>query len=244
MSAATIALAGSAARPGGPALHLDVPDVREAPPPALTHATCRLLNIVVALIGVIVAIPITLAIMILIKATSSGPVFYRQQRVGRDRRVNGSREDDDTHNVGGRPFTILKFRTMRAAGATEPQVWASQGDPRVTRLGRFLRTSRLDELPQFLNVLQGDMNVVGPRPEQVEIARALRRAIPGYADRHRVLPGITGLAQTTLGYDQSLDDVRRKTALDLEYVRQRSPIHDIRIMARTPFVMLGGRGAL
>jgi lipopolysaccharide/colanic/teichoic acid biosynthesis glycosyltransferase len=202
------------------------------------------LNIAVALVGVILAIPITLAIMILIKATSSGPVFYRQQRVGHDRRSNGSRADDDTRNVGGRPFMILKFRTMSAASAAEPPVWASQADPRVTPVGRVLRTTRLDELPQFLNVLQGDMNVVGPRPEQVEIARALRRAIPGYADRHRVLPGITGLAQTTLGYDQSLEDVRRKTALDLEYVRQRSPINDLRIMARTPLVMLGGRGAL
>ena len=227
-------------RPSRPRLHL-VADV--APQATRAHIACRMLNIVVAIIGLVIASPVMLAIGVLIKVTSPGPVFYRQRRVGQDRR-SGSRADDDEHNIGGRPFTIFKFRTMRAARAGGRQVWASRGDPRVTRLGRALRATRLDELPQLVNVLLGDMNVVGPRPEQVEIARELRRKIPGYALRHRVLPGITGLAQTTLGYDQSLDDVRRKIALDLEYVRQRSPINDIRIMAKTPLVMLGGRGAL
>jgi len=227
-------------RPSRPRLHL-VADV--APRDRRAHIACRLLNIAVAIAGLVIASPVMLAIAMLITVTSPGPVFYRQRRVGQDRR-SGSRADDDERNVGGRPFTIFKFRTMRAARAGERPVWASRGDPRVTRLGRALRATRLDELPQLVNVLLGDMNVVGPRPEQVEIARELRSKIPGYALRHRVLPGITGLAQTTLGYDQSLDDVRRKIALDLEYVRQRSPINDIRIMARTPLVMLGGRGAL
>lgn len=227
-------------RPRRPRLHL-VADVARLRTRA--HVACRVLNIAVAVIGLVVASPVMLAIMMLIKLTSGGPVLYRQWRVGHDRRAR-SRDDDDERNVGGRPFTIFKFRTMRATRAGERQVWASRGDPRVTRLGRVLRATRLDELPQLVNVLRGDMNVVGPRPEQVEIARELRRKIPGYALRHRVLPGITGLAQTTLGYDQSMDDVRRKIALDLEYVAQRSPINDIRIMARTPLVMLGGRGAL
>jgi lipopolysaccharide/colanic/teichoic acid biosynthesis glycosyltransferase len=228
------------ARPSRPRLHL-VADVARLDTRA--HIACRMLNIAVAIIGLVVAGPVMLAIAILIKVTSPGPVFYRQRRVGQDRRA-GSRPDDEGNNVGGRPFTIFKFRTMRATRAGERQVWASKDDPRVTRLGRALRATRLDELPQLVNVLIGDMNVVGPRPEQVEIARELCRRIPGYALRHRVLPGITGLAQTTLGYDQSLDDVRRKIALDLEYVAQRSPINDIRIMAKTPLVMLGGGGAL
>jgi lipopolysaccharide/colanic/teichoic acid biosynthesis glycosyltransferase len=243
MTARAIATAQVEERPSRPRLHL-VADVSPRGPRAhVAHVACRVLNVVVALIGLVVASPVMLAIAFLIKATSRGPVLYRQRRVGRDRR-GGPRADDDEHNVGGKPFTIFKFRTMRAARAAEQQVWASRGDPRVTRLGRVLRATRLDELPQLVNVLRGDMNVVGPRPEQVDIARELRRTIPGYALRHRVLPGITGLAQTTLGYDQSLDDVRRKIALDLEYVRQRSPINDLRIMARTPLVMLGGRGAL
>jgi lipopolysaccharide/colanic/teichoic acid biosynthesis glycosyltransferase len=131
-----------------------------------------------------------------------------------------------------------------SASSTERQVWASQSDPRVTPVGRVLRRLRLDELPQLINVLAGDMNVVGPRPEQPDIVRTLRERIDGYAERHRVLPGITGLAQTTLGYDQSIDDVMKKTALDLEYVRRRSAMSDLRIMAQTPFVMLGMRGAL
>jgi lipopolysaccharide/colanic/teichoic acid biosynthesis glycosyltransferase len=113
----------------------------------------------------------------------------------------------------------------------------------VTPIGRILRRFRLDELPQLVNVLRGDMNIVGPRPEQPEIVRELRRRVEGYQDRSCVRPGITGLAQTSLGYDQSIDDVKKKVALDLEYVRHRSAMHDLRIMARTPMVMIGGRGA-
>jgi lipopolysaccharide/colanic/teichoic acid biosynthesis glycosyltransferase len=206
-------------------------------------ALCRLLNFAVALIGVILTMPAMAAIALVIKATSPGPVIYTQPRVGWNRRSRDGRSNDD--RAAGRPFTIYKFRTMRhEAAGKSAQVWASREDPRITKVGRFLRRTRLDELPQLFNVLRGEMNVVGPRPEQPDLFLRLQRQIRDYPERQRVLPGITGLAQITLPYDASLDDVRRKLALDLEYVRRRSPLEDLRIMLRTPMVMVAGRGAV
>lgn len=210
-----------------------------------TSAACRAVNLAVALIALVLVSPALLLIAVLVKLTSPGPVVYRQTRVGLDRRRPGSGREAraSERDAGGRLFTILKFRTMRYCPPHEErQVWASHCDPRVTPLGRVLRRLRLDELPQLMNVLAGDMNIVGPRPEQPDIVRELRRRIDGYAHRHRVLPGITGLAQTTLGYDRTIDDVTRKLALDLEYVRRRSALRDLQIMARTPRVMIGMRG--
>ena len=124
------------------------------------------------------------------------------------------------------------------------QVWASKDDPRITRVGQFLRKYRLDELPQLFNVLRGDMNVVGPRPEQPEIFGQLRTAVEQYVERQRVLPGITGWAQVNHRYDESVEDVQRKVALDLEYIRSRSAVADLKIMALTLPVMVGRRGAI
>ena len=126
----------------------------------------------------------------------------------------------------------------------EGQVWARADDNRITPVGRVLRKLRLDELPQLWNVLRGDMNVVGPRPEQPRIFVALAEQIEGYQRRQRVRPGITGWAQINLAYDRSVDDVRQKLAFDLEYIRNQSALEDLRIMLRTPAVMLGRRGAL
>jgi lipopolysaccharide/colanic/teichoic acid biosynthesis glycosyltransferase len=131
---------------------------------------------------------------------------------------------------------------MEVARETSPQVWARPDDPRVTSIGRVLRKFRLDELPQLWNVLLGDMNVVGPRPEQPSIFNYLSRQIEGYARRQRVRPGITGWAQINLTYDTSVDDVRQKVAHDLEYIRNQSAIEDLKIMLRTVPVMLGRRG--
>jgi len=122
-------------------------------------------------------------------------------------------------------------------------VWAQQDDPRVTSIGRVLRKLRLDELPQLLNVLRGDMNIVGPRPEQPAIFVYLREQVEGYQRRQRVRPGITGWAQINLAYDQSVEDVRRKVALDLEYIHRQSALEDFKIMCRTLPVMVLGRGA-
>ena len=210
---------------------------------------CRLLNVTVAAIGLVVTLPLMLVIAAAIWLTSGSPVIFTQTRIGLDRRArprrsngNGRRSDD----LGGRPFTIYKFRTMAPpdGSSSAAQVWACPADRRVGPLGRILRTLRLDELPQLVNVLIGDMNIVGPRPEQPMIFARLRREIQGYALRQRVPPGITGWAQVNQGYDRSLSDVRRKVALDLEYIEQRSPLADLAIMVKTIPVMLLGRGAI
>jgi lipopolysaccharide/colanic/teichoic acid biosynthesis glycosyltransferase len=205
----------------------------------------RLLNVLVAAVGIVLALPLMLVIAVLIKLTSRGPVFFTQRRVGLDRRAL-SRAAGNTRrhlDVGGRPFVICKFRTMhcddRAAGT---QVWASPGDPRVTAVGRLLRSCRLDELPQLFNVVKGDMNVVGPRPEQPAIFVQLREQVEGYQRRQRVRPGITGWAQINLSYDRTIDDVRRKVAFDLEYIGRQSGGEDLKIMLRTLPVMLFRHG--
>lgn len=131
---------------------------------------------------------------------------------------------------------IYKFRTMVEDPGTG-QVWAVRDDPRVTTVGRFLRKTRLDELPQLFNVLKGDMNIVGPRPEQPDIFSDLQDAFPSYRKRQEVLPGITGLAQVSAGYDRSMEDVRRKIGFDLRYIQRRSVFRDLTIMARTIPVM-------
>jgi lipopolysaccharide/colanic/teichoic acid biosynthesis glycosyltransferase len=194
----------------------------------------RIFNVLVATVGLIVLAPLMLVIAALVKLTSAGPVFYTQTRVGVDRRA----KDDAGFfrrriDYGGRLFTIYKFRTMYVAAPNAAQVWASKGDPRITPLGRILRKYRLDELPQLINVLRGEMNVVGPRPEQPDIFMELREQIDRYQDRQRVLPGITGWAQVNQKYDSCIDDVRRKVEYDLEYAHRQSVWEDLRIMVRT-----------
>jgi lipopolysaccharide/colanic/teichoic acid biosynthesis glycosyltransferase len=205
----------------------------------------RWLNFVLALLALIVLLPLLLVIAIVVKLTSRGPVLYTQERVGLDRRIPGA--DAGNHrrvrDIGGRPFTIYKFRTMqvdaeRATGA----VWAVQNDPRITPVGRFLRQYRLDEIPQLLNVMRGEMNIVGPRPERPTIFAELREHIAEYPLRQRAKPGITGLAQIYHHYDRSLDDVRTKVRYDLEYIERRSFWEDLRIMLRTIPVILFRKG--
>ena len=147
---------------------------------------------------------------------------------------------------GGKPFAIYKFRTMttNANGSdASDQVWARPNDPRVTAIGRLLRLYRLDELPQLLNVLRGDMDVVGPRPEQPAIFARLRLQIDRYQERQRVRPGITGWAQINQCYDTCVDDVRSKLQHDLEYISRQSFLEDLKIMLRTLPVVIGKRGA-
>jgi len=179
-----------------------------------------------------------------VKLSSRGPVFYTQERVGLDRRQRGDGADHRRlRDLGGRPFTIYKFRTMRVDAERESgAVWAQPEDPRVTPVGRLLRQYRLDELPQLLNVLRGEMNIVGPRPERPTIFAELREHIAEYPLRQRAKPGITGLAQISQRYDSSLDDVRAKVQYDLEYIRCRSLREDIRIMLKTIPVILLRRG--
>ena len=204
----------------------------------------RALNVVVAAIGIVSSAPIMLVVAVLVKATSPGPILYRQTRVGLDLRKSRGVDHQRQQDLGGRPFTILKFRTMRvAAPGADAQVWASDGDPRITPIGRILRRTRLDEIPQLFNVLLGDMNVVGPRPEQPAIFENLRSIVPNYQARQRVRPGITGRAQITLQYDSCIDDVCKKVAADLEYINAQSLVEDLRIMAMTAPVMLFRKGS-
>jgi len=201
----------------------------------------RWLNIAVAVLGLLFLSPLMLLIGFLIKLTSPGPIFYTQIRVGQDRRrpreadQNARRQID----VGGLPFRIYKFRTMRVDAERETGVvWASQNDPRVTFIGRVLRKTRLDELPQLFNVIRGDMNIVGPRPERPAIFATLRKEIDSYELRQRAKPGITGLAQIHLTYDTDIDHVRQKVTYDLRYVEDNGLIQDLHIMLRTIPVVL------
>ncbi len=205
----------------------------------------RAMNFIVAAIALFVALPLLLLIAIAIKLTSRGPVLYTQERVGLDRRASGVKSEDPrrTRDLGGKPFTIYKFRTMRVdAEAQSGAVWATQNDPRVTPVGRFLRQYRLDEIPQLLNVMRGEMNIVGPRPERPTIFAELRQHIAEYPLRQKAKPGITGLAQIYHHYDRSLDDVRTKVRFDLEYIKRRSLAEDMRIMLRTIPVVFLRRG--
>jgi lipopolysaccharide/colanic/teichoic acid biosynthesis glycosyltransferase len=180
-----------------------------------------------ALVLLIVASPLILTLAILVRLTSPGPSFYRQTRRG----------------LGGRPFLIVKLRTMTdGCEANTGPIWSTPGDRRVTRLGRFLRDSHLDELPQLWNVNRGEMSLIGPRPERPELTPRLEREIPRYLERERVRPGITGLSQVTLPADVEISDVRAKVECDLRYIMDRSLGLDILILALTALKMVLGTG--
>jgi len=230
----------------------------------------RFWDIVLALVLGVLALPVGLIIAVLIKLDSPGPVFYGQERVGLNRRRQSrpsrsslaallepwwpkwlpfpfapptflERRRRDAH---GRVFTMYKFRTMREDAEQETgPVWAQEEDPRVTRVGRFLRRTRLDELPQLWNILKGDMTFIGPRPERPFFVNQFQELIPAYSRRLEVKPGLTGLAQIYVGYDKSLEDVKRKVAYDLDYIERRSLWLDLQIIWQTVGVLLTGRGA-
>jgi lipopolysaccharide/colanic/teichoic acid biosynthesis glycosyltransferase len=211
-----------------------------------SDALIRVLNVVIAGIAMLVLAPVYMVVALLVWVTSPGPIFYTQTRIGLDRRggraaaMNERRLDD----LGGQPFTIIKFRSMRVNAEVGGQaVWASKHDNRVTPVGGMLRKTRLDEIPQLMNVLRGEMNIVGPRPERPSIVVRLREEIAEYPLRHRVKPGITGWAQINHSYDATIEDVRRKVQFDLEYIAQRSVWTDFKIMVMTIPVMLFRRGA-
>lgn len=177
-----------------------------------------------ALVLLLFASPVILLFALLVKITSRGPAFYTQTRLG----------------LYGRHFTIYKLRTMidNCESLTGPR-WSMPGDPRVTRLGAFLRATHLDELPQLLNVLKGDMSLIGPRPERPEFLQELERQLPGYRQRLTVRPGVTGLAQVQLPPDSDLTSVRRKLAYDLYYIRKMTPWAELVLLVATGFYALG-----
>jgi sugar transferase (PEP-CTERM system associated) len=187
----------------------------------------RLLDIIAASVGLILALPFMMLVAMAVKLDSPGPVFFRQERIGR----------------GRQPFMVYKFRSMRTDAEKNGPVWATEGDPRVTRVGKFIRTTRLDELPQFWNVLVGDMSLVGPRPERDLFVQQLLKVSPYYGQRLVVRPGLTGWAQIKAPYASSFEESIEKLKYDLYYIKNMSLFLDISILLSTARIVLLGRGA-
>jgi len=188
----------------------------------------RYSDLLLANLGALLSLPFFVLAAILIKLTSKGPIIYRQNRVGQK----------------GEIFGIYKLRTMVVDAEKETgAVWAKENDLRITAVGRVLRKTHIDEIPQLLNVIKGDMSIIGPRPERPEMVRNFKNLILDYEKRLQVKPGITGLAQVFHKYDETLDDVKKKIKYDILYIRSMCLLADLRIMAQTCFVVLTGRGA-
>ncbi len=220
-----------------------------------TWSAKRALDIAGSLFGIICASPFFIFIPIFIKLDSPGPVFFRQERIGKNRRRSNRRDiaipdhverrKSDRRRVSGygMPFMIYKFRTMRqdAEKHTGP-VWASKKDPRITRIGAFLRATRIDEIPQLINILKGEMSLVGPRPERAFFINRLKDSIDDYEKRLLVRPGLTGLAQVEHKYDESEADTVIKVKYDLNYIYGLNISKDIKIILKTVYVVLAAKG--
>ena len=192
-----------------------------------TRVMKRLVDLVFAVAGLVLAVPLMALTAAAIRLGSPGPILYRQERVGE----------------GGRTFTLYKFRSMGADAERGTPVWARDQDDRVTRVGRIIRLTRVDELPQLWNVLKGDMSFVGPRPERPYFVRQLAAAIPFYMERHAVKPGVTGWAQVKYRYGASVEDAMEKLRYDLYYIKHLSIVFDLTIAIDTVKVILSGKGA-
>ena len=186
--------------------------------------TKRFIDILLCTIGLLVAIPIIIITAIVIKLESKGPIFYLQERLG----------------LGGKVFKLIKLRSMTVDAEKDGMQWAKKDDPRVTKVGKFIRKTRIDELPQILNVLKGDMTLIGPRPERPEFTVQFEKEIPGFVNRLCVLPGITGWAQVNGGYNIT---PKEKLAFDLEYIENQSLRKDILIIWKTIRIVITGEGA-
>lgn len=223
----------------------------------------RAFDIFAALLLLIATLPLTVTAALLVKFTSPGRLIYSQTRIGlnlrkkqkNDRRTQarGLDSDSDRRQPGrdrrelsnfGCPFTIYKFRTMRDDAEQNGAQFALEGDPRITRIGRLLRRTRIDELPQLWNILKGDMSLIGPRPERPEFMEQLQEQIPNFIDRLGLKPGLTGIAQVVNGYDNELEGFRRKVSYDLLYLQNCCLWNDIKILFRTIRVVITGEGAL
>ncbi len=193
----------------------------------ITMALKRLLDIVISILGLVTLAPVMAAVALMIKLDSPGPILYRQKRVG----------------LQGHVYTMWKFRSMSQDAEKDGPRWATTNDPRISRVGRWLRKLRIDELPQLINVLKGEMSLVGPRPERPIFVQELRSIIPYYDLRHTVRPGITGWAQTRFRYGASVEDAHTKLQYDLYYVKNLSLWLDFLVLVQTLRVMLRGEGA-
>ena len=193
----------------------------------VSRALKRLFDIVVSLAVLLLTAPAILVFALLVCIDSQGPAFYRQRRVG----------------LFGEPFDVIKLRSMRTDAEANGAQWAAKDDPRVTRIGNFIRKTRIDELPQLWTVLKGEMSFVGPRPERPEFVADLVQYLPYYAERHMVKPGITGWAQINYPYGASIEDARHKLEYDLYYAKNYSPFLDLLILLQTLRVVLWNEGA-
>lgn len=227
-----------------------------------TRFNKRAFDVCIAGVGLILLSPVMLLTAILVKLTSPGSAIFRQERIGlnqRGRKRNVRRkpsselpaeadrrsgQDRRKQANFAKPFVLYKFRTMRDDAEKHGPQFATKGDPRVTPIGRFLRKTRLDELPQLWNVLRGEMSLVGPRPERSVFIVQLSKEIPEYVERLGLKPGLTGLAQVTNGYDNDIEGFRRKVTLDLLYLQNCCLWNDTKILFRTIGVVLTGKGAL
>lgn len=216
----------------------------------------RAFDIAVAAIALAVLFPFMLLVAIIIKLESRGPVLFVQERIGLNRRRADRRAKDVTirHDGrsgrdrrsrpnDGRPFRIYKFRTMVQNAEAAGPALARANDPRITRLGRLMRKTRVDEIPQFINVLKGDMSIVGPRPERSYFIDKVSQKVPEFTMRLMVKPGITGLAQVEDGYTTSVDEMQGKLFYDLKYIANFSLAQEIKILLKTFYVILTGKGA-
>jgi len=193
----------------------------------LSELSRTLVHWLVALIAAILSLPLVLLTAILVKLESRGPIFYKQERVGKN----------------GRTFVLMKFRSMKVDAELDGPVWATKGDSRTTRIGRVIRKIRVDEIPQFWNILKGEMSFVGPRPERPHFVAQLAEEIPFYEQRHLLAPGLTGWAQIKYPYGASIEDARQKLQYDLFYIKNQSLMLDAIILFETIKIILFGRGA-
>ena len=193
----------------------------------LFSAAKRIFDILVSVILLLLTAPLIVIFALLVKLDSKGPAFFRQRRVG----------------LYGETFDLIKLRSMRVDAEKDGAKWAEEDDPRVTRIGRFIRKVRIDELPQSWSVLKGDMSFVGPRPEVPKSVDDLQEQIPFYGERHMVKPGITGWAQINYPYGASIEDSRKKLEYDLYYAKNYTPFLDLLILLQTVRVILWPEGA-
>jgi exopolysaccharide biosynthesis polyprenyl glycosylphosphotransferase len=184
----------------------------------------RMFDIISSLIGIALSSPLMVLTAIAIRIESPGPVIYAQERVG----------------MHGGAFRIFKFRSMRPDAEADGPVWACENDPRATRVGRIIRRLHIDEIPQFFNILRGEMSLIGPRPERPEFVKQFEERIPYYSERHLVKPGLTGWAQVRYPYGASLEDAVEKLQYDLYYIKNQSPLLDAIILLETARVVMFG----
>ena len=215
-------------------------------------------DVTISVGALILLAPVILIAALIIKLESRGPIFYRQERIGLNRRrfdrrtISRNIRNCEENRTGserrkninaGRPFNIIKLRTMKLGSENNGPVLASDNDPRITRVGRLMRTARVDEIPQFVNVIRGEMSIIGPRPERPFFISKYKHELPEFDLRLYVKPGITGLAQVESGYTKTVDHMRRRLLYDLRYISRLSFMQELQIILKTFYVVVTGKGA-